>query len=66
MAITDLINRVIKNNAFYDLKSLSLEALSEDLTQTSNVSENQNNTTIIFKQKEFYKTKDEKWKEYFN
>lgn len=66
MAITDLINRVIKNNAFYDLKSLSLEALSEDLTQTSTVSENQNNTTIIFKQKEFYKTKDGKWKEYFN
>ena len=66
MAITDLINSVIKNNAFYDLKSLSLEALSEDLTQTSTVSENQNNTTIIFKQKEFYKTKDEKWKEYFN
>ena len=66
MAITDLINRVIKNNAFYDLKSLSLEALSEDLTQTSTVSENQNNTTIIFKQKEFYKTADENWKEYFN
>ena len=50
--------------AFNPNQELSFEPILEDLTLTPTVSENEKATFIKFREKQFYKTDIDSWKEY--
>ena len=64
MTVAHVIKRMIEQNAFNPNQELSFEPILEDLTLTPTVSENEKATFIKFREKQFYKTDIDSWKEY--
>ena len=64
MSIAHLIKRAVDRNIFYEDNVMSNLALTEDLSQTSEVSENEQAVHLKFKDRSFYRTASEDWTEY--
>ncbi len=64
MGIAHLIKRAIDGNVFYEDNVMSNLALTEDLSQTSPVSENEQAVFLKFKDRFFYKSASEGWTQY--
>ncbi len=64
MSVAHLIKRAIDGNIFYEDNVMSNLALTEDLSQTSPVDENENTVFLQFKDKFFYKTASDDWTQY--
>ena len=64
MSVAHLIKRAIDGNIFYEDNVMSNLALTEDLSQTSTVSENEQAVFLKFKDRFFYKSASEDWTQY--
>lgn len=64
MSVAHLIKRAVDGNIFYEDNVMSNLALTEDLSQTSQISENEKSVFLKFKDRYFYKTDSDDWTQY--